>query len=120
MHIKTDFLTCYSCLFPVCIMYSSMEFHPVLCCLLLRTGGWGGFLIDRQSLLSVTEVICSWSLSDFLFCPLSNLDIFYLMMDLTSIVRNQPLICFKIMLSYILNLIGNKIMLTSNFGISLS
>ena len=29
-------------------------------------------------------------------------------MDQTSIVRNKPLICFKIMLSYILNLIGNK------------
>ena len=40
-------------------------------------------------------------------------------MGLTSIVRNQALISLKIM-SYILNLIGNKIMLTSNFGTSLS
>ena len=48
-------------------MYSSMEFHPVLHCLLLRTGWWGGFLLDRQNLLSVTEIICWWSLSDFFF-----------------------------------------------------
>ena len=41
-------------------------------------------------------------------------------MCLTNIVRNQPLICFKIMLPYIWNPIGNKIMLTSNFGTSLS
>ena len=38
-------------------------------------------------------------------------------MAMTSEVKNQPLICFKIM-SYILNLIGNKIMLTSNFDIA--
>ena len=53
-------------------MYSSIEFHPVLYCLLLRkgvevSGGGGGggggarvvgFLLDRQNLLSMTEVIC--------------------------------------------------------------
>ena len=56
-----------------------MVFHPAWYCL-LRTGGWGGFLLNRQNLLSVTEVICWWSLNDFFFCPLSNLDIFYFMM----------------------------------------
>ena len=77
MHIKTDFLTYYSCLY-----YNSMVFHQDWYCL-LRTGGWGGFLLNRQNLLSVTEVICRWSLNDFFFCPLSNLDVFYFMMGWT-------------------------------------
>ena len=72
--IKSNFLTSYSCLY-----YSSMVFHQASYCP-LRTGGWGGFLLSRQNLLSVTEVICRWSLNDFCFYLLSNLDIFYFIM----------------------------------------
>ena len=90
MHIKIDFLTYSSCLY-----YSSMVFHQAWYCL-LWTGGWGRFLLNRQNLLSVTEVICWWSLDDFFFCPLSNLDIFYFMMrwPLKEAEHSQKLITY--------------------------
>ena len=73
MHIKTYFLTCYSCLY-------YLQFHGIPSSFILsviKNRGWGGFLLDRQNLLSVTEVIFWWSQSNFFFCPLSNFDILF-------------------------------------------
>ena len=128
MNIKTDFLSCYSCL-------RHIYFHVIPSSLILpviknRGGwGWGAFLLNRQNLLSKDRsyllMVPKWFLSNFL--SIYNLDMFYFMMswltkeDGYSQKLFKPLICFKIMLPYVLNHIGNKIMrLTSTFGTSLS